>query len=94
MTEHYTPRVTVGIHSAFPRFKNSCTGPKFTSSAFASQSFFAIGAAHNDHEFVIYKPGSGSLLYDRDGNGGAAAVVFAHVDPHLALTAHDFLWTP
>ncbi|MBD2749972.1 Ig-like domain-containing protein [Microvirga sp. BT688] len=39
---------------------------------------------------VLYDFASGALLYDADGNGSAAAVTFAKVDPWLWLTSDNF----
>ena len=38
----------------------------------------------------IYNSSTGALLYDADGNGAAAAVQVATVDPGLALTNNNF----
>jgi Ca2+-binding RTX toxin-like protein len=40
---------------------------------------------------IVYDATSGAISYDADGAGGATAVPFAAVAPHLNLSAHDFL---
>lgn len=53
---------------------------------------FALGAAaHNAYEHILYDRATGDLRFDADGAGGHAAVLFAVVDGHAALTAADFL---
>jgi Ca2+-binding RTX toxin-like protein len=53
---------------------------------------FAIGAAAQDAtDRIIYNDVTGDLLFDVDGVGGTAAVLFAEVSPGLALTNLDFL---
>jgi serralysin len=39
---------------------------------------------------IIYRSGSGNLLYDSDGDGPSDSVLFATVSPGLALTNLDF----
>lgn len=52
---------------------------------------FHIGAAATDaQDRIIYNAGNGSLSYDADGVGGAAATRFALLDPGLALSSADF----
>lgn len=51
---------------------------------------FHLGAAADAEDRIIYNAGNGSLSYDADGVGGAAAVRFAILDPGLALTSADF----
>ena len=53
---------------------------------------FVIGAAAQDaDDRIIYNSGTGALLYDSDGAGGAAAIQFAQVNTGLGLTHLDFL---
>ena len=51
---------------------------------------FAIGKkAKSADVHILYK--NGEVRYDKDGEGGKAAVLFAKVDPNLAIDAGDFL---
>ena len=54
-------------------------------------SVFADGSATTHDEHILYDAVSGDLSYDRDGAGGAAAIVFAHLAAGTALTAADIL---
>ena len=61
------------------------------SSGVLASSAFTIGsAAQSAATRVIYDDKSGDLYFDADGTGSKAAVLFAHVDPHLALTSANF----
>lgn len=51
---------------------------------------FAMGAATEADDRILYDAASGTLSFDVDGNGAEAAVLFAYVSPGLALTAADF----
>jgi Ca2+-binding RTX toxin-like protein len=52
---------------------------------------FRTGTAAQDaNDHIIYNKVAGTLSYDPDGIGGAAAVKFATVTPYLNLTAKDF----
>lgn len=53
--------------------------------------FFVGAAAKTAAHRVIYDPTTGELLYDRDGSRTGAAMVFAELDPSLALTAANFV---
>jgi Ca2+-binding RTX toxin-like protein len=54
-------------------------------------SSFLIGPAAADaDDRIVYDQATGALFYDRDGDGGAAAVQFAMLDPGLALTSLEF----
>ncbi|MFJ5487212.1 hypothetical protein ACIKTA_06070, partial [Hansschlegelia beijingensis] len=59
--------------------------------ALKAGAFYAGTAAHDADDRIIYDQASGSLFFDRDGTGGTyAAVRFAILDNHAALTAADF----
>jgi len=57
----------------------------------AASAFFAGTAAHDGSDRILYNAASGALSFDRDGQGGVAAIRFATVTPGLALTSADFL---
>ncbi len=59
----------------------------------ASGRFHPGAAAADGSDRIIYNPQTGFLLYDPDGRGGAPAVHFATLAPHLALHGSDFLVT-
>lgn len=53
---------------------------------------FRTGTAAADaSDRVVYDAASGQLFYDADGSGAGAAVLFATVTAHTAVTAGDFL---
>lgn len=55
-------------------------------------SAFHIGSAAADaDDRVLYDAAAGTLLFDADGNGARAAVVFAEVDTGLSISASDIL---
>jgi Ca2+-binding RTX toxin-like protein len=51
---------------------------------------FAIDSATTTDHHIIYKSGTGALLYDADGVGGEAAVRFARLESGLLIGALDF----
>jgi serralysin len=55
-----------------------------------SSAFYAGTAAHDASDRIIYNPATGAIMYDPDGNGPAAAVQFAQVDPGVRVTSTDF----
>jgi serralysin len=58
---------------------------------YLSAGYFRTGfSAQDSNDHIIYNKAAGTLSYDPDGIGGAAAVKFATVTPYLNLTAHDF----
>jgi serralysin len=58
---------------------------------YLNAAYFRIGIAAQDaNDHIIYNKLAGTLSYDPDGSGGAAAVKFATVTPYLSLTAKDF----
>jgi Ca2+-binding RTX toxin-like protein len=54
-------------------------------------SRFALGAAADANDRLIYDIATGILSYDRDGDGAEEAVQFAKVTAGLTLTADHFL---
>lgn len=62
-------------------------GPK---PAMASAQFFRGSAAHDANDRVIYKPTTGELIYDMNGNAAGAAFVVALLPKNLAVTYLDF----
>jgi Ca2+-binding RTX toxin-like protein len=62
-----------------------------TPGAFNANAFVSGAAAADLNDRIIYNSATGQLLYDADGTGGTAAVLFATLDGHPALAASDFL---
>ncbi|MCW3849418.1 hypothetical protein OF829_19445 [Sphingomonas sp. LB-2] len=53
---------------------------------------FVIGSAALDaDDRIIYDDTTGAIWYDEDGDGAAAAILFAQVTPGTVLTAGDFI---
>jgi Ca2+-binding RTX toxin-like protein len=48
------------------------------------------GKAVDSNDYIVYDSDSGALFYDADGNGAGAAVQFATLTGHPAITAADF----
>jgi Ca2+-binding RTX toxin-like protein len=61
------------------------------SGGLSSSAFRTGGQAQDASDRIIYNKSTGSLLYDADGVGGAAAVQFAILSKGLTLGANDFL---
>ncbi len=59
--------------------------------ALAASAFVSGAAATTAAHRVIYNSATGQLLYDADGNAGAAAVLIANIGTGLAVTAGEFL---
>ncbi|MGL6211405.1 MAG: calcium-binding protein, partial [Paracoccaceae bacterium] len=72
---------------------NSGAFRALTAGALPGSAFSAntTGLAGDEFDRIIYETDTGKLMYDRDGNGGGAAVQFATLQAGLALTAADFL---
>ncbi len=59
--------------------------------ALAASAFYVGTAAHDASDRIVYNNVSGALLFDRDGSAATyAAVQFATLDDHLAVTRADF----
>jgi Ca2+-binding RTX toxin-like protein len=53
---------------------------------------FCIGdAALDGDDRIVYDQANGEIMYDPDGTGAAAAILFAQVTPGLAIAYDDFL---
>jgi Ca2+-binding RTX toxin-like protein len=53
---------------------------------------FCIGdVALDGDDRIIYDQTNGEIMYDPDGTGAAAAILFAQVTPGLAIAYDDFL---
>ena len=48
------------------------------------------GKATDSNDYIVYNKTNGQLLYDADGNGAGASVLFAVVENKVALTNADF----
>jgi Ca2+-binding RTX toxin-like protein len=56
----------------------------------SSEAFRTGTTAKDASDRVIYNSDLGQLLYDADGDGAGAAVLFANVAPHTSVSASDF----
>ncbi|MFC4175022.1 M10 family metallopeptidase [Microvirga sp. GCM10011540] len=56
-----------------------------------SSAFWTGKSAHDPSDRIVYDKGKGALLYDADGSGRSAPVVFATLDKNLKITSADFL---
>ncbi|MGE0749661.1 MAG: calcium-binding protein, partial [Variibacter sp.] len=56
-----------------------------------ANAFFIGSAAHDADDRIIYNATTGALLYDDDGTGAHAAVQFATLTTHPAITNADFV---
>ena len=63
----------------------------FNTSATMNSGLFRLTAAGDANDRIIYKRSTGELLYDADGNGTGAGVVFAVICGQPILSATDFV---
>jgi Ca2+-binding RTX toxin-like protein len=54
-------------------------------------AFHAGASAADAGDRILYDAATGKIFYDGDGAGGAAAILFARVDPGTALSHADFI---
>jgi Ca2+-binding RTX toxin-like protein len=83
ISDFLAPSDTFVLENAI--FKTLATG------ALPAGKFHVGTVAHDANDRVIYNPNNGKLLFDVDGLGGKAGVVFATVAAHLPITHADFL---
>jgi Ca2+-binding RTX toxin-like protein len=62
-----------------------------TTTGTLSASNMAIGAASTPDQHILYNTTNGWLSYDVDGNGASAAIHFATLTTHPAITSADFV---
>jgi Ca2+-binding RTX toxin-like protein len=78
---------TIQLENSF--FTSLTTTGTLSASAFVSGA--GLTAAQDASDRIVYNTTTGALFYDADGVGGAAAVQFAVLDNHAALTNADFV---
>jgi Ca2+-binding RTX toxin-like protein/glucose/arabinose dehydrogenase len=59
--------------------------------ALAASAFRTGSAAQDSDDRIIYDPATGNLLFDADGNGTGAAVLFATLQSAPVIAASDFV---
>jgi Ca2+-binding RTX toxin-like protein len=75
------------------RLENAIFTALTTTGTLKADAFYAAAgaiAAHDASDRIVYNTSTGALYYDHDGSGGAAAVQFATLSNHAALTYADF----
>jgi Ca2+-binding RTX toxin-like protein len=55
-----------------------------------NKDMFALDAAHDRSDHIVYNSHNGKLFYDADGAGGHAAIQIAQLKAHLHLDYHAF----
>jgi Ca2+-binding RTX toxin-like protein len=78
---------TINLENAV--FTSLTTTGTLSASAFVSGA--GLTSAQDADDRIVYNTATGALFYDADGAGGAAAVQFAILDNHAALTNADFV---
>ena len=63
---------------------------KLTATGALGANNFALNAAADANDYIIYNTANGVLSYDADGNGVGAAVAFARLTGIPGLTSSDF----
>lgn len=63
---------------------------KAIGASLGKQEFYIGREAHDGSDHIIYDRKSGSLFYDKDGEGGRDQVKIASFEPGLKLTLSDF----
>lgn len=68
----------------------NAAGFSLPAGALAGAAFHLGAAAADADDRILYDPASGALLFDPDGSGSAAAILFASLTPGLTLDATAF----
>jgi serralysin len=55
-----------------------------------SAANFALGAAADANDYIVYNQTTGALFYDVNGSGGGGAIHFATLNNKAAITFSDF----
>jgi Ca2+-binding RTX toxin-like protein len=67
---------------------------KLTTTGLLNAAYFKTttdGKATDSNDYIVYNKTNGQLLYDADGNGAGAAILFATIENKVALTNADFV---
>ena len=70
--------------------ENSVFTALTTTGQLSSSAFHSGSAAHDASDRIVYNPATGALIYDADGTGKIAPVLFALIGPGLTIAATDF----
>ena len=89
ITAFFAPQDTIKLENTGAGLFNALTTlGTLNAAAFASGAGFV--AARDATDRIVYNTTTGDLYYDKDGLGGAAAIKFATLTAHPAITNADF----
>lgn len=83
--------ITDFIHNADKITLENLIFAKLTATGALAATNFALNAAADANDFIIYNTANGVLSYDADGNGADAAVAFVKLTGIPGLTSGDFM---
>jgi Ca2+-binding RTX toxin-like protein len=87
--DHITDFASIDTINLDEDIFTALTAGTLAASAFASGA--GLTSAQDADDRIVYNTTTGALFYDADGVGGTAAVQFAVLDNHAALTNADFV---